>query len=163
EEIFPDIFFGGADVSPFVVFPNHAVLLYLLLKLFIKLAVNLHAVDRNGILDVRFKRIGIHVCVSCWTRRWLRFLRWYISSRWVKFDHFVIVEFLLEVFAVSKEIEELEFLLLFDVLLNLTAFLLDESKRVFSGPATLDLDKVGRRENRPQQDNVEQILAIVSS
>src|SRR5262249_57575045 len=121
------------------------ILFHLLLKLLIKLAINLHSVDWDRILDLPFKGIGINVGIAGWARRWRgRFRKRSGRPERRKLDHFVVVEFLFEVFTIGKEIKEFEFFLLFVVLLNLTTFFLDNSKRVFSRSPTLHLDKLGR-------------------
>lgn len=75
----------------------------------------------------------------------------------------VVVELFLEVLAVGKEVEEFEGGLpgFLEVCLR---FLVEEllAEVVLAGASALDLDEVGRREDRPEEAEVQDIGAVVS-
>ena len=78
-------------------------------------------------------------------------------------QHLVVVELLLEVLAVGEEVEELErglLRVLHAVLEAVVEELLQEV--VLAGAAPLDLDEVGRREDRAEQAEVEDVGAVVA-
>jgi len=78
-------------------------------------------------------------------------------------QHLVVVEFLLEVLAVGEEIEKFvgRLLRLRDAILEAVVEKLFEEV-VFTGAAPLDLDEVGRRENRSKQAEIEDVGAVVT-
>ena len=62
----------------------------------------------------------------------------------------------------AKKSKSLNLSFVLRVLLSLAAFAVDVAEGVLARAAALDLDEVRRRENRPQQDDVQQILAVVA-
>src|SRR5215210_1251041 len=77
-----------------------------------------------------------------------------------KLQHLVVAEILLEVLAVGEVVEELEGGLarVEDVLLEAVVEKLFP-KVVRARAATLDLDEIGRGENRPEQSKIEDVGA----
>ena len=85
------------------------------------------------------------------------------NSRGLELQDLVVVERLLEVFAVGEEVEELEGLLtglLHPIPDRLVEELLTEV--VLPGATPLDLDEVRRRENRAEEAKVEDVRAVVA-
>lgn len=80
-----------------------------------------------------------------------------------EFQHLVIVELLLEIFAVGKEVEKLEGRFC-RVLYALLGAVVEEllPKIVFAGAASLDLNEIGGRKDRTEETEVEDVGAIVA-
>src|SRR3990172_8154957 len=86
-----------------------------------------------------------------------------LSFGWRKFQHFVVIELLLEVFAVSEKVEELEGR--FRRMLHAvpSAFIEEQFQKVVrTGTAPFDLDEVGGREDRTEEAEVEDVGAVVA-
>ncbi len=78
-------------------------------------------------------------------------------------EHFVVVELLFEILAVGEEVEELEGG--FDGLLHAFFNGVVEKQLAEVVPAratSLDLDEVGRRKNRPEQAEIENVRAVIA-
>jgi hypothetical protein len=79
-------------------------------------------------------------------------------------EDLVVVEVLLEVFAVGEEVEELEggLLRLLDAVLEMAVVEELLAEVVLAGAAALDLDEVGGREDGADQAEVEDVRAVVA-
>src|SRR5580704_343507 len=86
-----------------------------------------------------------------------------LRSRRRQMDYLVVVVFFLEIFAIREEIEELELFLL-RLLYYFPKLRVEKllAEIVFARTASLDLDKICWRKDRPEQAEVQNIRAIVA-
>src|SRR5947199_4032094 len=86
-----------------------------------------------------------------------------LRSRRRQMDHLIVVVVFLEILAICEEIEELELFLL-RLLYYFPKLLVEKllAEIVFARTASLDLDKICWRKDRPEQAEVQNIRAIVA-
>src|SRR3989344_3953446 len=77
-------------------------------------------------------------------------------------QNLVVVILFLEVFAVSKEIEQFEVLLWNSHILYFTALPLLMRESVFSSTAPLNLNEISRREYGAHQSNIQYVFTVVA-
>ena len=144
---------------------NEVVFAHLVGKAVEEHPVNPHPLGTDLLLLDRREEVVPQVLVlaSIYNRPWVVPVPITSIAQPRQFQYLVVVELVLEVLAVAKEVEQLEGGLLRvgdDVCGAVPYHLIEEV--VLSGAASLDLDEIRRREYRPEQAQIENVGAVVA-